>query len=268
MHVAVQVGPDTDAPPAETVFVASPGEKNGEVVLRWSAPSDDAAGGGPVCQYGIRRSTVPLTESNWATAEKVADEPLPLDPLSYHTMTLVGVPTKQRWYYGIKAVDKVGNWSPLSNVPSLYDPGMRPNPDGYSFPNYGDLFPLASGDYAQADMQRMFGDDAVCWMVGTEYLLKPTAAAWLGYASTKLVGGHCEGMATSSLRFFQQIDSHPGIATPYALSKGDVIDARDWQRGSYQTTVRRNIAYNHLKQHTDPVKTYSRDKAKAYHRQS
>jgi len=52
------------------------------------------------------------------------------------------------------------------------DIGFRPNPHGYQFANYGGV---NFDDYTTDDMQRMFGDAAVCQMVGSTCEVKPCA---------------------------------------------------------------------------------------------
>jgi hypothetical protein len=102
------------------------------------------------------------------------------------------------------------------------DIGFRPSPDGYSFANYGDV---AASDYTIEDMRRDFGDAAVC--VTTTPTCQPSQAAlaWNQSVNEMLAGGHCDGMASTSLRFFKGLESPAsyqlGATRAYDLLKGN-----------------------------------------------
>jgi hypothetical protein len=125
----------------------------------------------------------------------------------------------------------------------VVDIGFRPNPDGYCFQNYGGI---NFNDYTIEDMRRMFGDEAVCRMVGS--ICIPRFSAWVWWRIAHIVGmqgGHCDGMASTSLRFFKGLDRPSdfqiGASTTYDLQRDN---------------VRRHIAYYFVKQLTDPVRSY------------
>lgn len=126
--------------------------------------------------------------------------------------------------------------------------GFCPNPHGYSFSNSDPAwgtFPFSAYDYGYTELIRMFGQDAVCWTVGAVCLVKPQADLWHIKANLAMNGGHCDGMASTSLRFFKGLDQpssfKPGAATAYALGLDD---------------ARRHIAYYFVEQLTDPVAAY------------
>lgn len=127
-------------------------------------------------------------------------------------------------------------------TPSPTDIGFRPNPDGYSFTNYGGV---NLNDYTINDMRRMFGDNAVCWMIVGVCVPKPAAVAWNTSANRAMNGGHCDGMASTSLRFYKDLD------TPSSFQSG-ANTTHDLQRNN----VRRHIAYYFVEQMTDPVRSY------------
>jgi hypothetical protein len=235
-------GNDTTPPAAVTNLASAPGPNPGQVTLSWTAPGDDGSGDGPATEYDIRYSSTPINESNWASTTQVSGEPTPSNPGSAQQMTACCLTTGTRWYFAIETVDNVGNWSALSNVPSLQDIGLRPNTRGYRFPNYGGI---NRDDYTISDMRRMFGNDAVCWMAGTVCIVKPTAELWNTFANKIMLGGHCDGMASTSLRFFKGVDSlarfQPGANVTHDLQLGN---------------VRRHIAYYFVEQLTDPVAHY------------
>lgn len=128
------------------------------------------------------------------------------------------------------------------------DTGFRPNPDGYNFANYGGNFPFdqSINDYTRQDMVTMFGTSAACaWTIGSVCVLKPQALLWYLDANSSMNGGHCDGMASTSLRFFKRLDYpatfQSGAAATYQLS---------------QSNIRRQIANYFVRQTTEPVRGY------------
>jgi len=95
-----------------------------------------------------------------------------------------------------------------------FDPAVH----GFSFQNYtnaGDPVNLTG-----AELHRMFGDAVCAGGSGPSCRLTPQAAQWAEQISNAMGGGHCEGMAVLSLRFFlgAQQASDFGADTPYGLS--------------------------------------------------
>ena len=125
------------------------------------------------------------------------------------------------------------------------DIGFLPNPDGYSFPNYGGNFPLSSIDFTAEDVVRMFGADAACAIQWPVCVLKWSAARWEWNANRAMNGGHCDGMASTTLRFFKGLDNladfQAGVSTTHDLQLSN---------------VREHIAYYFVEQMTDPVQAY------------
>lgn len=113
--------------------------------------------------------------------------------------------------------------------------GFVVNEDGYNFPNYGES---NLSDYTQADMVLMFGQDDTCAaVVGPACLIKPAAIMWHAATVWQLRGGRCDGMTTSALRFYTEIDQpsqfEPGEELTYGLDKSN---------------ARRNLSYHHVLQ--------------------
>ncbi len=78
--------------------------------------------------------------------------------------------------------------------PIVADSGFRPDPNGFSFPNYGGEEGYANLNVTQ--MQRLFGP-AVCLPgEGGRCVLTPTARAWMQAQNAGMSGGHCYGLAT------------------------------------------------------------------------
>jgi hypothetical protein len=89
--------------------------------------------------------------------------------------------------------------SPPKNLPvgTVADTGFRPNQNGFTFQNYGDV--LSSGalpvNLTAADVQEMFGD-AVCADASQRRCdLIPEAQAWLNETNQLMAGGHCFGFS-------------------------------------------------------------------------
>lgn len=99
----------------------------------------------------------------------------------------------------------------------------------------------------------MFGQNAVCWMVGPVCFIKPAADLWHVRVNLAMNNGHCDGFTTTSLRFFKDMD-RPG----------------DFQAGANTThnlqlgNARRHIAYYWVLQVPNPVAT-ARDQALQKH---
>lgn len=122
------------------------------------------------------------------------------------------------------------------------DTGFRPNPDGYNFPNYGGS---SASDYSTDDMRRMFGDAAVCNSIGPVCIVKRAARKWNSEVNRFMNNGHCDGMASTSLRFFKDLDQ------PVSFQTG-----ADTTHDLQLANIRRHIAYYFVEQVTDPVKAF------------
>ena len=129
-------------------------------------------------------------------------------------------------------------------IGSLPDIGFRPNPDGYHFDNYLGVYPLVT-DYSIEDAIKMFGKDAICIMVNEVCFPRFQVLIWIAKVNWDMNFGHCDGMASTSSRFFKEIDDpsafQPDANTTFDLNLGN---------------VRRHIAYYFVEQYTDPVRTY------------
>jgi hypothetical protein len=147
------------------------------------------------------------------------------------------------------------------------DIGFNPGADGYRFcngptdracdPGWGEYpFPPALGDFTRDDMVLMFGEDAVCAAtVGPVCLVKPIADLWLTGANFQLNNGRCDGMAVISLRFFKDLDKHPGVPTVHDLELGNEITASVWDGVTRTATLRRHITFHQVLQVADHVWT-------------
>jgi uncharacterized delta-60 repeat protein len=222
-------------------LTSSPGPAANHIVLSWTAP--DTGGGTPASAYDLRYSNVPINDSTWLTATQASGEPNPAAPGITETLTLPGFASGTRWYFALKFQDFIGNWSALSNVPSLIDIGFRPQTNGYAFINYRDTL---GTDLTFDDLIKLFNSQYdVCYNPIGPCFPRTTASVWLTDAFTLMTGGHCEGMSVSSLRFFKGIDD------PASFQSG-ATDAHDLTK----LNARRDIAYYFVPQIEDPVNAY------------
>jgi hypothetical protein len=135
---------------------------------------------------------------------------------------------------------------------TVVDNAFRPNPDGYGFKNY---YESNFSDFDNSDIRRMFGDDAVCrkkW--GSWYFYyKPIIRFFYKWDQKRnLEFGHCLGMSVSSLRFYSQIDTPQNSTNVYSLEKDSFVNI-NWLHENFLTTVRKNIAFFHIMQYTNPM---------------
>lgn len=100
----------------------------------------------------------------------------------------------------------------------LSDMGFRPAPDGFSFSNYNNAGVVNLTDQ---EMFRLFGDGAFEVADDGGKILSPTAREWMEVVNTAMHGGHCEGLAVSSLLFYNgRLDPRQfGGQTVHDLSK-------------------------------------------------
>lgn len=109
----------SDSPPATTTGLGITSVKTGPntVVLKWSAPTDDASGGCTAASYTFRmRSGGPITESNWSTSSMVPGASGPSTPGAQDTIKISsGLASGVWWYFALKTTDAGGNTSAVSN---------------------------------------------------------------------------------------------------------------------------------------------------------
>ncbi len=82
-------------------------------------------------------------------------------------------------------------------IGTVADTGFRPNGNGFSFQNYGDL--LSNGtapvNLTAADVQEMFGNGVCADAQSHRCDLIPEAQAWLTDTNQAMAGGHCFGFS-------------------------------------------------------------------------
>lgn len=97
------------------------------------------------------------------------------------------------------------------------DSGFRPDPDGFSFPNYGDDPGVAGLGAAQ--LVELFGQQACLTPSGAACRLGSPATTWLQVMNNAAAAGHCEGMAALSQVFAagEQSPSEYGAENTFGL---------------------------------------------------
>lgn len=136
-------------------------------------------------------------------------------------------------------LDAVGLYQDDSSANDL---GFRPNPDGYSFQNFGSNYPINGCDYCIQEAIKMFGQSAVCHMVDDVCIPARDALLWIAQENWRLRVGYCLGFSTTSLRFFKGPD-----------------DASDFEGNAlfpynlHINSVRKRLAYYSAFQHVEPA---------------
>lgn len=90
----------------------------------------------------------------------------------------------------------------------VVDSGYRPQPDGYSFVNFGVQYPKEPGSLTIDDLRRMFGDAAVCGVnLNDKCIPRPAAVLWMDKINRGSRAGVCEGLVVTSLRMYNTLDN-------------------------------------------------------------
>jgi hypothetical protein len=85
------------------------------MTLKWTAPGDDGMSG-RATRYDLRYSILPITPTNFTTAMAVASLPSPGLPGTQESFVVSGLDPTASYFFAMKTVDDVGNWSTMSNV--------------------------------------------------------------------------------------------------------------------------------------------------------
>lgn len=82
---------------------------------------------------------------------------------------------------------------PASAGTVVADSGFKVEPNGFSFPNYGDEEGYKDLDSGQ--MQRLYGNAVCLTGKGSKCVLTPPARQWMESTNEAMAGGHCYGFA-------------------------------------------------------------------------
>lgn len=113
-----------------------------------------------------------------------------------------------------------------SSGEGVVDTGFRPDVNGFSYPNYGDVGVTPNGEsfavvnLTSVEMRRLFGDGVCAAPAGSDNSCKltPPAEQWMEQNNASMNGGHCEGFAV-----FSQM-AYAGVIDPNQFGAGRVID--------------------------------------------
>ena len=105
-----------DVPPSAVSDLAFSEATYNSVSLTWTATGDDGSTG-IASTYDVRYSTsVIMTEADWNEATQAQGEPEPQALGSEENLTVEDLEFNTTYYFALKVVDKVGNYSGLSDV--------------------------------------------------------------------------------------------------------------------------------------------------------
>jgi hypothetical protein len=99
----------------------------------------------------------------------------------------------------------------------LADTGFRPPANGYAFNNQGGQYPKTPPVLTGGGVVKLFGANACLGGDVANCKLTPAAGEWMAMINRAMNGGQCEGMAVSSLVFFEK-DMKPSSLVPRASS--------------------------------------------------
>ena len=112
----------------------------------------------------------------------------------------------------------------FSGSTPITDPKLdfSPEVDGYSFSNYGNEDRTWQDDLGAGDLINLFGAENVCASGSTaeDCVLTDAAEQWAQEMLNGMEKGHCEGMAVTSLRFYENLPFYTGDTTPGDFQAG------------------------------------------------
>jgi subtilisin family serine protease/fibronectin type 3 domain-containing protein len=117
LNVAKALITDENPPGAPTDLAVSHRASDG-FLATWKASGDDGAVG-VADLFELRYSTSPITPGNWASATPATGLPFPGVSGTSHSFLLMGLSPGAAYHLAIRAVDKVGNVSPLTTFGPL-----------------------------------------------------------------------------------------------------------------------------------------------------
>ncbi len=108
---------EDDVPPGKVVnLTAATAAINGAIEVAFTAPGDNGATG-KATRYDVRASLAPITEANFASSPSVPS-PTPQSGGALERFAIAGYAGETVVYVALKAIDAIGNVSPMSNVAS------------------------------------------------------------------------------------------------------------------------------------------------------
>ena len=114
-------GEQDTTPPAAVADLAVDSAAETSVLLSWTAPGDDGAGGNPVAAYDVRYSVSDIADQAAFDAATPFAWPGGTDivaPGETQTLEVTGLDPEQQYFFALRARDEFDNWSDLSNAVS------------------------------------------------------------------------------------------------------------------------------------------------------
>ena len=128
-----------------------------------------------------------------------------------------------------------------ANGSMIADSGFDVKTDGFSFENYGNVKGVSN--LKANDMRRMFGDKVCTRIKNDKCTLTSPARQWMKEINAAMDGGHCEGMAVTSLTMFHKIEDPNTFGAP--RTNDLALDGN--------TSLQETIAYWWATQSTEPT---------------
>ncbi|MDD5688243.1 MAG: carbohydrate-binding protein [Elusimicrobia bacterium] len=117
-NVCILSGISDTTPPAKITYFLTAFPTSKTITLVWRSVGDDG-NFGTATKYDIRYSLSPIiTEAEWNAANKAKCDLTPNPAGSAESFIIFGLSPSTKYYFAIKAGDKVPNWSLLSKSPS------------------------------------------------------------------------------------------------------------------------------------------------------
>ena len=141
VNKAINAMEDDPIPPAWVTNLTVSGAGISSLTMTWTATADDGSdpASGAASSYDARYSTSPITAGSWASATQATGEPSPQSPGSLETFILTGLLPSATYYVTVKAMDNVGNISPMPDdvsgstdpAPNKLQDNMEGEPDNW-----------------------------------------------------------------------------------------------------------------------------------------
>ncbi|MFN8589772.1 MAG: S8 family serine peptidase [Candidatus Eisenbacteria bacterium] len=88
-----------------------------DVMLRWTATGEDGSVGRPE-YYVVVANDQPVTYANWSVTTYLWQRPATADAGAPESLLVTGLGRGKRWYFAVRALDRAGGISALSNEPT------------------------------------------------------------------------------------------------------------------------------------------------------
>jgi hypothetical protein len=199
------LGYETDVtPPAQINDLKVIDFSNNSVTLEWTAPGDDKNTGQAV-SYDIRYDVGVLADYWYQRpSTQVQNPPAPQPAGTKQNFTITNLPDFYNYYFGIKAIDEIGNLAPLSNTVKAQSPYpqkvpiktlqvfLNASPDSGVSPLNNVILSAQVSGTAQGNISYYFFCDQPVGILGTGYedikyenIRETTKTAVCNYSNTR-----------------------------------------------------------------------------------